>query len=236
MSSWKITWLGHASFRIEVGGQVLLLDPWLEGNPSFDNAHRARAIAGVTHILVTHGHGDHASEAPAIARETGAPLVGIYDWVTWVSAQHGLEGGIGMNKGGTVMLGEVAVTMVNAAHSSSVTGEGGMPIYAGHESGFMISHGGRTLYVAGDTDVMADMALFEELHRPDWGILPIGGWFTMDAKRAAFAAKKFFNFKAVIPCHYRTFPILAQSADEFVELMKPVRVEVPEVMGTVELG
>ena len=236
MSTWKITWLGHASFRIEVGGEVLLLDPWLEGNPSFDNARRTEAIAGTTHILVTHGHGDHASEAPAIAGETGATLVGIYDWVTWMSAKHGLENGIGMNKGGTVMLGEVAVTMVNAVHSSSVAGEDGAPIYAGCESGFMISHGGRTLYVAGDTDVMADMALFQELHYPDWGILPIGGWFTMDARRAAFAARKFFDFEAVIPCHYRTFPILAQSADEFVELMKPTRVVVPEVMETVELG
>lgn len=231
----KITWLGHASFRIEVGNQVLLLDPWLTGNPMFDPANRASAIAGATHILVTHGHGDHAADAPGISKETGAPVVGIYDWVTWASAEHGLAGGIGMNKGGTVTLGNVAVTMVNATHSSSVTGEGGMPIYAGHESGYMIAHGGRTLYVAGDTDVMADMGVFAELHAPDWAILPIGGHFTMDARRAAYAAKKFFNFKAVLPSHYRTFPLLAQSADEFRRLIAPVRVEAPEVMRTVTL-
>jgi len=233
--SWKITWLGHASFRIEVGNQVLLLDPWLKGNPSFDEANRAAAIAGATHILVTHGHGDHAADAPGISAETGAPVVGIYDWVTWVSARHRLTGGIGMNKGGTVTLGNVAVTMVNAVHSSSVTGEGGMPTYAGCESGYMIAHGGRTLYVAGDTDVMADMGIFAELHAPDYAILPIGGHFTMDARRAAFAAKKFFDFKAVIPSHYRTFPLLAQSADEFRALMAPARVDAPEVMGVVLL-
>jgi len=232
----KITWLGHASFRIEVGNQVLLLDPWLDGNPMFDAANRAAAIKGATHILVTHGHGDHAAEAPGISKETGAPVVGIYDWVTWVAARDGLEGAIGMNKGGTVKLGNVAVTMVNATHSSSVSGEGGQPIYAGCESGFMIAHGGRTLYVAGDTDVMADMGVFAELHAPDFAILPIGGHFTMDARRAAYAVKKFFNFKAVLPSHYRTFPLLAQSADEFAGLIAPVRVEAPDVMGTVLLA
>ena len=232
----KITWFGHASFRIEVGNQVLLLDPWLDGNPMFDAANRAAAIKGATHILVTHGHGDHAAEAPGISKETGAPVVGIYDWVTWVAARDGLEGAIGMNKGGTVKLGNVAVTMVNATHSSSVSGEGGQPIYAGCESGFMIAHGGRTLYVAGDTDVMADMGVFAELHAPDFAILPIGGHFTMDARRAAYAVKKFFNFKAVLPSHYRTFPLLAQSADEFAGLIAPVRVEAPDVMGTVLLA
>lgn len=231
----KITWLGHASFRIEVGNQVLLLDPWLEGNPVFDPANRAAAIEGVTHILVTHGHGDHAADAPGISKETGAPLVGIYDWVTWISARDGLEGGIGMNKGGTVTLGNVAVTMVNATHSSSVAGEGGMPIYAGCESGFMIAHGGKTLYAAGDTDVMADMGVFQALHAPDYGILSIGGHFTMDARRAAYAAKTYFEFNTVIPCHYKTFPLLAQSADDFTSLVAPVNVEAPDVMGVVEL-
>ena len=231
----KITWLGHASFRIEVGNQVLLLDPWLNGNPVFDAKNKAAAIKGATHILVTHGHGDHAADAPGLSKETGAPVVGIYDWVTWVSNRDGLKGGIGMNKGGTVKLGDVAVTMVNATHSSSVAGEGGQPIYAGCESGYMIAHGGKTLYVAGDTDVMADMGVFAELHAPQYAILPIGGHFTMDAKRAAFAAKKFFDFKTVIPSHYRTFPLLAQSAAEFAALVAPVKVEAPEVMGTVVL-
>ena len=229
----KITWLGHASFRIEIADQVLLLDPWLEGNPVFDDSRTDEVLRGATHILLTHAHFDHASEVAAVAKRTGAPLAGIFDFVSWISEQEGIEG-TGFNKGGTVRLGEVAVTMVNAEHSSSFGGPHG-PVYGGAEAGFMIAGEGKTLYVAGDTDVMADMGVLAELHRPDFGILPIGGHFTMDAERAAYAAKKFFDFKAVIPCHYKTFGLLAQSADAFVRLMDPVKVHAPEVMGTVEL-
>ena len=229
----KITWLGHASFRIEIADQVLLLDPWLEGNPVFDDSRTEEVLAGATQVLLTHAHADHASEVAEVCTRTGAPLVGIFDFVSWITEQEGIEG-IGFNKGGTVRLGEVDVTMVNAVHSSSFGGAHG-PVYGGAEAGFMIAGEGKTLYVAGDTDVMADMGVLAELHAPDYGILPIGGHFTMDARRAAFAAKKFFNFKGVIPCHYKTFDLLAQSADEFVRLMEPVKVHAPEVMDSVEL-
>ena len=87
----KIIWLGHSGFRIETGDQVLLVDPWLRGNPSFDEARFDEAIAGATHILVSHGHGDHSSGAAEIARATGAPVVGIYDWATWVGETEGIE-------------------------------------------------------------------------------------------------------------------------------------------------
>lgn len=230
----KITWLGHASFRIEVAGQVLLLDPWLTGNPSFPDVGRAEALAGATHILVTHGHGDHASEAVEIARQTGAPVVGIYDWVTWVTADGAVEG-IGFNKGGTVDLSGVAVTMVNAVHSSSASGSDGAPVYTGAEAGFMIAAEGKTLYAMGDTDVMADMALFQDLHAPTHGIVPIGGHFTMDAARAAWACRKFFDFAAVIPSHYATFPLLAPSAEAFADRMAPTPVLAPAVMQSVEI-
>lgn len=229
----KITWLGHASFRIETGGQVLLLDPWLEGNPKFDAGRRAGALAGATAILVTHGHGDHAGDAPALAKELGIPVAGIYDWVSHVSGRDGIQG-IGFNKGGTIRLGEVAVTMVNAAHSSSMAGPDG-PVYAGAEAGYMIRAEGRCLYVMGDTDVMADMGVYGELDRPDFAIVPIGGHFTMDAARAVWACRRFFDFKAVIPSHYLTFPLLAPSAEEFARLMAPVPVHAPAPMESVTL-
>lgn len=229
----KVTWLGHASFRIETASAVILLDPWLTGNPSFPDEHRADAIAGTTHILITHGHGDHASEAAEIARETGAPVVGIYDWVSWVTESEGIEG-TGFNKGGTVMLGDAAVTMVNAVHSSSAGGASG-PVYTGAEAGYMIAAGDVTLYAMGDTDVMADMALFQELHSPTHALIPIGGHFTMDAKRAAFACRKFFSFAGVIPCHYATFGLLAPDAAEFTTLVAPTPVMAPAVMGSVDL-
>ena len=227
----KIIWLGHSGFRIETGDEVLLVDPWLRGNPSFDESRFDEAVMGATHILVSHGHGDHAGNAAEIARATGAPIVGIYDWVTWIAEKEGIEG-IGFNKGGTVQLGEVAVTMVNAVHSSSFPG-GDAPIYAGTESGFMIAAEGKTIYFMGDTDVMADMAVFEELHKPEIGIVPVGGHFTMDVARASFACRKFFNFKTIIPCHYKTFPILAQSAADMdapgAKIVEPVVMEAIEL-------
>ena len=229
----KIIWLGHSGFRIEIGGQVLLIDPWLSGNPMFDEDRRAEAIRGASHVLVSHGHGDHSGDAVAIARELSIPVVGIYDLVSWWQQKEGIEG-IGFNKGGTVRLGDVAVTMVSASHSSSVDGADG-PVYAGAESGFMIEGEGHVIYFSGDTDIMADMAWMGELHRPDIGILAAGGYFTMDMQRAAWAAKKYFDFKLVIPCHYRTFPILAQSAEALVAGLPGVEVREPEVLEAIEV-
>ncbi|KPQ20581.1 MAG: hypothetical protein HLUCCA24_02075 [Rhodobacteraceae bacterium HLUCCA24] len=99
----------------------------------------------------------------------------------------------------------------------------------------MIAHGGRTIYFSGDTDVMADMKVFNDLHAPEIGILCAGGHFTMDMKRAAYAAKTFFDFKTVIPCHYRTFPILEQSAQALIDGLPGVDVIEPQVMEPIEL-
>lgn len=230
----KITWLGHAGFRIEMGGAVLLIDPWLSGNPMFPESRRAEAIAGATHVLLTHGHFDHAADAGAIARERGVPLVGQYDLVTYIAGRDGAQA-LGFNLGGTVRLGEVAVTLVRAAHSSSLAGPDGAPVAVGSEAGFMLAHGGRTIYVSGDTDVMADMALFHELHAPEVGILCAGGLYTMDMARAAFAARRFFRFKTVIPCHYRTFPALEQSAEALKAGLPGVAVVEPEVLVPITL-
>ncbi|MEL6584885.1 MAG: metal-dependent hydrolase [Pseudomonadota bacterium] len=224
----QITWLGHSGFRIEIAGEVILLDPWMTGNPMFAEGDRARAIEGGTLVLLTHGHGDHSGDAIAVTKELGVPIAGIYDLMAWWEEREGLDT-IGFNKGGTITVGEVSITMVNAAHSSSVSGESG-PVYAGAEAGYMISGEGKTIYVSGDTDVMADMEIFQALHRPDIGILAAGGHFTMDMTRATFAAKTFFDFKTVIPCHYRTFPLLEQSAQVMKDGLPNVDVIEPEVM------
>jgi L-ascorbate metabolism protein UlaG (beta-lactamase superfamily) len=229
----KLTWLGHSGFRIEIEDQVILLDPWLTGNPMFDAARRPEAVAGATHILLTHGHGDHSADTVALAKELDVPAVGIFDLMSHWEKTEKIKT-VGFNKGGTVRLGGVAVTMLNATHSSSVAGENG-PVYTGTESGYMIAGEGRTIYVSGDTDVMADMEVFEALHHPQIGILCAGGHFTMDMTRAAYAARRYFNFETVIPCHYRTFPLLEQSAEKLQAELPGVRVIEPQVMEPIEL-
>jgi L-ascorbate metabolism protein UlaG (beta-lactamase superfamily) len=229
----KITWLGHASVRIEIADQVLLIDPWLNGNPVFPAERRDEALRGATHILITHGHGDHASEAVPLAKELGIPVAGIYDLMSWWQETQGIEV-IGFNKGGTIALGDVRVTMVNATHSSSLASPEG-PIYTGCESGYMIAGEGHTIYLTGDTDIMADMAWMGAYHEPDIGILCAGGHFTMDMDRAAWAAKTYFDFKTVIPYHYKTFPLLEQSAETLADALPGVDVRTPEVMETIEI-
>ncbi len=229
----KITWLGHAGFRLEIEGAIILIDPWMTGNPMFPEDRRAEAIGGATHVLITHGHGDHTGDAVALSRDLGVPVAGIFDLVSFWEKSEGI-GGIGFNKGGTVDLGGAAVTMVTAAHSSSLPGpEGPMP--AGAEAGYMIAGEGHTIYVSGDTDIMADMEWMGELHKPDIGILCAGGHFTMDMARAAWAAKRYFDFRTVIPCHYRTFPLLEQSAEALKAGLPGVEVIEPEVLEPIEL-
>ncbi len=229
----NIIWLGHGSFRIEIGEQVLLVDPWLTGNPVLPEDKHDAAIAGATHILLTHAHFDHAADLPDLGKRLGVPIVGQYDLMAWWEETHGTKV-IGFNKGGTVDLGGVQVTMVHAVHSSSFGGADG-PHVPGTECGYMIAGEGHTIYLSGDTDVMADMGVFNALHAPDIGILAAGGHFTMDMKRAAYAAKTFFDFKTVIPCHYKTFPILEQSAEVLANSLPGVNVIEPQVMKAITL-
>ena len=225
----KITWLGHASLRIEIEDAVLLIDPWLSGNPSFPDEQRAAAIDGTTHILITHGHFDHTAEFDEIAAETGAKVCCIPE----IAAVAGALGHdtIEFNKGGTIMAGGAAISMVNATHSSSMKTKDGV-IYGGTESGFMIAGEGHTIYVSGDTDIMADMAWMGDFYQPDIGILCAGGHYTMGMEGAAYAARTYFNFKTVIPVHYKTFPLLAQNADALIAGLPGVDVKTPEVMET----
>ena len=203
----RLTWLGHGSWRLEIEGAVILIDPWLTGNPAFPEERRADAIAGATHILITHGHSDHASDAVALSGELDVPVAGIFDLMHYWETRHGIAT-IGFNKGGTVDLGGAQVTMVTASHSSALSGADGTPVYAGHESGYMIAGEGRVIYFSGDTDIMADMEWMGDLHKPDIGILSVGGHFTMDPARAAYAAKRWFDFGTIVCSHYRTFDLL----------------------------
>ena len=229
----KITWLGHSGFRIEIEDAVLLVDPWLSGNPSFPETMRDKVLDGATHILISHGHGDHASDALTIAKTKDIPILCIFELSETWGGMPGIEC-VGFGKGGTVAAGNAQVSMVNASHSSSLDGNGTIKP-AGSETGFMITGEGHRIYFSGDTDIMADMDWMGDFYNPDIGILCCGGHFTMGMEGAAYAAKRYFNFKTVIPCHYKTFPILAQSAQPLVDALPDVDVKVPEVMETIEI-
>ncbi|MEM7719497.1 MAG: metal-dependent hydrolase [Pseudomonadota bacterium] len=229
----KFTWLGHGSMRIESGTAVLLIDPWLSGNPSLPEDCHETAVAGATHILLTHAHFDHVTDILPLAKKLGIPVVGQFDLIAYWAEAEGIEG-VGFNKGGTVDLNGVAVTMVPASHSSTLGLPDG-PKGVGSEIGFMLRAEGHTVYVSGDTDIMADMAWMGEYHAPDIGILSAGGHFTMDMKATAWAAKTYFDFKTVIPVHYKTFPILEQTADDLIAGLPGVEVKTPQVMEEITL-
>lgn len=229
----NIIWLGHGSFRIEIEDQVLLIDPWLNGNPMLAEDQHDAALAGATQILVTHGHFDHTMDIADVAKRTGAPVAAMYELAAVFESQ-GMEGPVGFNKGGSIKAGDVRITMVPASHSSSIAGESG-PIYTGAEVGFMIQGEGKTVYLSGDTDIMADMDWMGDYFKPDIGVLSAGGFFTMDMAGAAYAAKRYFDFKTVIPCHYRTFDFLEQSAKVLADGLPGVNVVEPEVMQAISL-
>lgn len=225
----KITWLGHSAFRVETGNSIIMIDPFLSGNPAFEG-NAADAWTGASHVLLTHGHEDHVGDAKEICTKTGATLVAVYE----ICVALGVEKFEPANTGGTIFTDDFDVTFVRADHSSSFEGK-----YMGNPCGLIVRPKpvGPVLYHMGDTDIFSDMALINELYEPDIGIVPIGDRFTMSAKTAAIACYRYFNFSTILPCHYKTFPLLAQSADEFVNALgdKGATVSVLDVLQSIEV-
>jgi L-ascorbate metabolism protein UlaG (beta-lactamase superfamily) len=223
-----ITWFGHSAFRLDFAGKAVLIDPFFTDNPAFVS-DRAAAIANVTHIVLTHGHGDHVGDTLEIAGATGAPVIANYDLCMWLAGK-GLAKFDPMNTGGTTDQGGFTVTLVRADHSSGDI-SGGMPIYLGNPCGAIIKAPDEpTVYHMGDTDVFSDMGLIAEIHQPQIAFVPVGDRFTMGQRTAALAVKRYFRLRTVIPCHYGTFPIIEPNADTFVAEMKghSTAVVVPE--------
>ena len=202
MNGVQITWLGHATFKITTPqGKVILIDPWTQGNPTCPDEYKH--IDDVDLMLISHGHSDHAGDAVSIATATGSTCVAIVELATWL-ASKGVKNTVGMNKGGTVEVQGIRITMTHAIHSSSVDDS----VYVGEPCGFVIKfENGRKLYHAGDTCAFSDMQLIGELYKPDVALLPIGDYYTMDPKAAAVAVRM-LGVNHVIPMHYGTFPIL----------------------------
>jgi L-ascorbate metabolism protein UlaG (beta-lactamase superfamily) len=224
----QITWFGHSAFRLDFANHAVLIDPFFSGNPAFVS-DKAAAIKGVSHIVLTHGHGDHVGDTLDIAKSNGATVTTNYDLCMWLAAK-GLEKFNPMNSGGTTDLGGFSVTMVRADHSSGDITDG-VPIYLGNPCGVIIKAAGEpTVYHLGDTDIFSDLALISEIHQPKVAIVPIGDRFTMSPATAALAVKRFLNVTTAIPCHYGSFPIIEPNADKFVAAMQghATKVIVPE--------
>lgn len=228
----KITWYGHSCFKIETGSGCLLIDPFLKGNPTFENSGVAWADAtkGVTHVALTHGHGDHVGDTAEICKSTGATLIAVFELAMFLKGQ-GVEKLEPANTGGSIQTPAFEITFTNALHSSS--SDAG--VYLGNPCGLVVkpkdaADAKHIVYHMGDTDMFAGMELIAAFHQPTVGIVPIGDRFTMGARSAAFACRRFFTFSTIIPCHYGTFAgMLAPNAEAFVGEMKGHHVAVPKV-------
>jgi L-ascorbate metabolism protein UlaG (beta-lactamase superfamily) len=204
----NVTWVGHSTFILEDGETTVLIDPWFTGNPV--NTISADSVSADT-ILITHAHGDHVGDAPAIAARTGATICTINELANYLTGK-GLKDVVGGNHGGTLPFKGGTVKLTPAWHSSSFTDESGT-VAPGVPAGMVVRYGGKTMYFAGDTALFSDMQLIGE-EGLDLAVLPIGDKYTMGPKDGVRAAK-FLGAKTVIPCHYNTFPPIQQDAQAF---------------------
>lgn len=199
----ELTWYGHSAFSIQASGVRVVIDPFFAPSSSCT----ADSIDRADVVLVTHDHGDHVGDAVSLCRRTGALLgaiVGTADKLQRAGIpQEQIWNGIGFNMGGTLTHKGISVTMVPAYHSSD----------SGAPAGYIVRMpDGVTIYHAGDTCIFSGMELWGKLYCIDVALLPVGGVFTMDAQQAALACSM-LHCRRVIPMHWGTFPVLAQSTD-----------------------
>lgn len=216
----KLTWLGHATFRIETGAQTALVDPWVMGNPLCPE--KEKKLKKLDVMLCTHGHFDHIGDAVEIARQHNPTVVGIFELCSWME-KKGVKKTSPMNKGGTQAVGDIRVTMVHADHSCGIL-DGDQIVYGGEACGFVIEfQNGLKIYHAGDTAVFGDMQIIHELYAPDIALLPMGDHYVMSPREAAYACK-LLKPKAVVPMHFGTFPVLTGTPAQLKQLAKDVEV------------
>lgn len=193
----NITYFGHSSFGVEVGGKHLLFDPFITPNELAKNIDINTIKAD--YMLISHGHQDHVADAVVIARRTKATVICGWEVGDWLGKQ-GVENIRPMNIGGKVKFDFGNVKCVVAVHS------GGLPdgSYGGNPMGFVIESSERNFYYAGDTALTYDMKLIGDYRSIDFAFLPIGDNFTMGVDNAIIASD-FINCKDIIGMHYDTF-------------------------------
>ena len=217
----KLTWLGHATFRIQTPeGKTLYVDPWIAGNPMCPDKEKEVKNADV--LVCTHGHFDHIADAVDVAKKHSPTVVGIYELCSWME-KKGVKNIAPMNKGGTQTVADVKITMVHAVHSCGIQ-DGDQIVYGGEACGYVLEFSNRVkLYHAGDTNVFSDMAIIRDLYAPKIAMLPIGDHFTMSPREAAYACK-LLKPETVIPMHFGTFPVLTGKPSELQRLAPEVKV------------
>lgn len=233
-----VQWFGQSAFKItSVAGKVILVDPFLTKNPKTPPEHKDLAALGkVDLVLVTHAHGDHVGDGPALAKLHKAPLYGPAGLNDTLVALGELPQELSprFNKGGVIQpLGDgIKITMTRAEHSSEYrwtnpqTGQ--QEIHVGGEpAGFIIElENGFKIYHMGDTGLFGDLRLIADYYRPDLVLIPIGGHFVMDPKDAAYATREYLKPRYVIPIHYGTNPMLKGTPEEYVEALGELSTEV----------
>ena len=194
----KVLWLGHSAFIYKFSDATVLIDPFISGNPTAPL--KVDELPKVDVVLVTHSHMDHFGDAPDVVRKSGAYFVSSFE----VAQKIPGEKSMGINIGGTVNIGNLRITQVQAVHSHE----------EGPATGFVIRHPEGILYHAGDTGIMTDMSLIGKLYRPRIAFLPIGGYFTMGIEEAVEAVG-LVQSKIVVPMHYNTFDVIKADPYEF---------------------
>jgi L-ascorbate metabolism protein UlaG (beta-lactamase superfamily) len=205
--STQITWYGHATLGLKTGGHSILVDPFFTGNPAAsEKAENVQA----EFILVTHGHGDHLADAPAIARRCNALVISNFEIAGWLGKQGLRTHGQHLGGGHQHPFGYLKLTL--ALHGSALPdGSNG-----GNPAGFLLTtNEGQKIYLAGDTGLFGDMRLIGE-EGIDLALIPIGDNYTM-GPADALRAVKLLQPKHVIPIHYNTFDLIRQDPIAWAE-------------------